>query len=292
MSAVTVDSSGQNSVPPLRYYEMDWEQRLGFTSMGGMTSNAWLSGLAALVLTVLVYVIAFFVPPNFFSRMLLDRGPTQHAAVFFGFWCMVILLVKQSKLKLQQRALQYTVVPSEHHFVLSSQTADQVITMIHANASDPERFLVYNRILTAISNLKNLGRVSDVDEILNSLGARDESAHETSFGLINGFLWAIPVLGFIGTVLGLSQSISNFSGLLESQTEISGIVDSLKDVTSGLSTAFETTLLALVIALVIQLWMTAQKTAEERFLDSCNDYCMQQIVSRIKILPYEQSREV
>jgi len=164
--------------------------------------------------------------------------------------------------------------------------------MIHANASDPERFLVYNRILTAISNLKNLGRVSDVDEILNSLGARDESAHETSFGLINGFLWAIPVLGFIGTVLGLSQSISNFSSLLESQSEISGIVDSLKDVTSGLSTAFETTLLALVIALVIQLWMTVQKTAEERFLDSCNDYCMRQIVSRIKILPYEQSREV
>lgn len=54
MNSVTVESSGQNSVPPLRYYEMDWEQRLGFTSMGGMTSNPWLSGLAALVFTVLV----------------------------------------------------------------------------------------------------------------------------------------------------------------------------------------------------------------------------------------------
>ncbi len=54
---------------------------------------------------------------------------------------------------------------------------------------------------------------------------------------------------------------------------MSAIVESLKKVTGGLSTAFETTLLALLIALVVQLWMNAQKGAEEQFLDDCNDYC-------------------
>jgi hypothetical protein len=38
--------------------------------------------------------------------------------------------------------------------------------------------------------------------------------------------------------------------------------------------------------------MTIQKTNEEQFLDDCSDYCMRQIVSRIKILPYEQHREI
>jgi hypothetical protein len=37
--------------------------------------------------------------------------------------------------------------------------------------------------------------------------------------------------------------------------------------------------------------MTFQKTREEKFLDDCSDYCMNQIVSRIRILPYEQTRE-
>lgn len=281
-----------NVSQPLRYYAMDIEQRLGFSSRGGTACNAWLTFLLALVLTIIVYVVAILIPPNYFTAMLLDRGYTQHAAVFFGFWCAAILVLKRSKLRLQRKALDYSAIPNEHQFVLSSQTADQVVAQIHANAADPERFLVYNRILTAISNLKNLGRVSDVDDILNSLGERDESAHETSFGLINGFLWAIPVLGFIGTVLGLSQSIANFSGVLEKESEISAIVESLKKVTGGLSTAFETTLLALLIALVVQLWMNAQKGAEEQFLDDCNDYCLKQIVSRIKILPYEQSREI
>jgi hypothetical protein len=40
------------------------------------------------------------------------------------------------------------------------------------------------------------------------------------------------------------------------------------------------------------LWMTVQKAAEQRFLDDCSEYCLKQVVSRIKILPFEQSREV
>lgn len=277
--------------PPLNFFEMDLERRFGFSATGGTYANPWFSGLVALVLSVLFYAIVMALPSSYYTDLFVKRGPTQHAAVFFGFWCAVILVVKRSKLRLQRRALTYDAIPSTHHFVLSSQTADQVVYKLHENASDPERFLVYHRILIAISNLKNLGRVSDVDDMLRSIADRDESAHETSFGLLNGFLWAIPVLGFIGTVLGLGQSIASFSSLLSSQSDMSGIVASLKQVTAGLSTAFDTTLLALVIALVLQLWMTLQKSNEERFLDDCSDYCMRQIVSRIKILPYEQARE-
>lgn len=285
------NASGAPRKPPLNFYAMDLERRFGFAATGGTYANPWFSGLVALVLTILFYAIVMALPSSYYTDMFTMRGPTQHAAVFFGFWCAAILVVKHSKLRLQRRALALDAIPSTHQFVLSSQTADQVVLKLHENAADPERFVVYHRILIAISNLKNLGRVSDVDDMLRSIAERDESSHETSFGLLNGFLWAIPVLGFIGTVLGLGQSIASFSGLLSSQSDMSGIVASLKLVTAGLSTAFDTTLLALVIALVLQLWMTWQKSNEERFLDDCSDYCMRQIVSRIRILPFEQSRE-
>ena len=155
-------NESDNKNAPLRYYAMDIENRLGVSSSTGTSCNTWLSGLMALVLTVVVYALVSMMPVNFFSLMLLERGPTQHAAIFFGFWCAVILIVKSSKLRLQRRALDYASIPSDHQFVLSSQTADQVVAQIYTNAEDPERFLVYSRILTAISNLKNLeiGRAS------------------------------------------------------------------------------------------------------------------------------------
>lgn len=38
---------------------------------------------------------------------------------------------------------------------------------------------------------------------------------ETSYALVQGFVWAIPVLGFIGTVVGLSQAIGGFTAVLQ-----------------------------------------------------------------------------
>ncbi|WP_231604569.1 MotA/TolQ/ExbB proton channel family protein [Crateriforma conspicua] len=251
-----------------------------------------MAGVVALALTTIFYACLFPFHDYAIRAVFMDRGPTQYVTVLLGFWCVVSLLVKGNKLRVQRKALRYQVVPENHDFVLSSQTADQLIRNIHAIADLPEKFIVYNRILIAVANLKNLGRVSDVDDILRSIGERDESSQQTSFGTLAGFIWAIPVLGFIGTVLGLAQAIGRFSGLLDSQSDVSSIVSSLKDVTGGLSTAFETTLVALVIALLVQLWITAQRKAEEEFLDDCHEYCLKQIVSRIRILPYEQQRDL
>jgi biopolymer transport protein ExbB/TolQ len=140
----------------------------------------------------------------------------------------------------------------------------------------------------ALGNLKNLGRVSDVDDIFRSQADHEETSMETSYSLLRGFVWAIPVLGFIGTVIGLSQAVGGFGSVLGSATEISEISGSLKSVTAGLATAFETTLEALVAALIIQLLMTFLKKSEEEFLESCTDYCIRRVVSRLRTMPYEK----
>ncbi len=126
------------------------------------------------------------VPRTYYSAIFLDRAQhsTQPFFSAFGAWSCWWLTTKA---KLQRRALAYDAIPNAHNFVLSSQTADQVVSKLHENAADPERFIVYNRILIAISNLKNLGRVSDVDDMLRSISDRDESASETSFGLLKDF---------------------------------------------------------------------------------------------------------
>jgi biopolymer transport protein ExbB/TolQ len=133
-----------------------------------------------------------------------------------------------------------------------------------------------------------LGRVGDVGEILKAQAESDEGASETSYSLVSGFIWAIPVLGFIGTVLGLSDAIGHFSTVLQQADDISQIKGSLQNVTSGLSTAFETTLVALVAALAIQLWLTFLKKSEQEFLDACSDYCTTQIVNHLRIMPFER----
>jgi biopolymer transport protein ExbB/TolQ len=139
--------------------------------------------------------------------------------------------------------------------------------------------------------LRNLGQVTDVDEILRSQAEQDESTMQTSYSLLQAFIWAIPVLGFIGTVLGLSEAIGAFGEVLGGASDVSQLASALRGVTAGLSTAFETTLQALVAALFIQLILTLLRKSEEEFLDSCAEYCTRNVVGKLRVMPFEHATD-
>lgn len=269
-------------------FELSWarsdiEQRLGFSGKRFTQVNGLLSSILGAGATVAFYVCLLPYPDSRFAQMFTQRGITPYPIVFFGMWSFFILLIKWRKLRLQRRALQCSILPDTPNFVLSPKTVDKVLNEIVLTADSPKQFVLFNRILISLSNLRNIGRISDVDDILRRQASQDESMVETSYSLINGFVWAIPVLGFIGTVLGLSQAIGSFGGVLSDAGSIEQLTPALRQVTAGLATAFETTLIALVAALAIQLALTAMKKAEEEFLDSCSEYCTVHIVGRLRM---------
>ncbi len=287
---VTSSGDDRSSVgTPLPWAKLDVEQRLGFRGQRFTRVNNFLSFLIGLFLTIAFYglLTTSVLRDTTLEAMFTRRGPTQYFTSLFFFWSAAILVLKYFKLRLQRRALAFDVVPAHHDFVLSPDTASDVMERIHATTDEPRHFILYNRILIAVGNLRNLGRVADVDDILRSQAEQDLSSMDTSYSLVRGFVWAIPVLGFIGTVLGLSQAVGGFGEVLTTAKEISDISSSLKSVTAGLATAFETTLVALVAAMIIQLTMTFLKKSEEEFLEACSEYCLRRVVSRLRIMPYE-----
>jgi len=284
-------SSAELTLPILSWAQQDIEQRLGFHGGRFTRVNSLLTGLIGLALTAAFFGVLAAFPEITWAPMFTQRGPTQYATLFFAFWSLAILAFKGRKFAVQKRATAIEVVPTQTDFVLSSATVDQVMQRIYGAVDDPKQFILFNRIVIALSNLRNLGRISDVDDMLRSQAEQDEAVMETSYSLVQGFVWAIPVLGFIGTVLGLSDAIGSFTNVLGSAKELSEISNSLRGVTGGLSTAFDTTLVALVAALSIQLWMTNCKKKEEELLDECAEYCTRKVVGKLKIMPFEQEGE-
>jgi biopolymer transport protein ExbB/TolQ len=177
------------------------------------------------------------------------------------------------------------VIPTEPGFVISTATVDRVLDRISDAVDDPRNFILFNRLVIALANLRNLGRVADLDDVIQAQAAQDEAAVETSYSLLQGFVWAIPVLGFIGTVLGLSEAIGQFSGVLGSAKDVSQISSALKGVTAGLATAFDTTLVALVAALIVQLLITIMRKHEQEFLDVAMEFALRHVVGRLRVTP-------
>jgi biopolymer transport protein ExbB/TolQ len=279
---------------PLSWSRLDIEQRIGFRGGRYTQPSLLLSGLIGAAATVAFY--AALIPlynAGFIhaAAMFTNNGIGQYATCLLTAWSLAMLLLKWFKLRLQRRALAFIVVPTDHDFVLSSANVDQVTRRIYATVDDPKQFVLFNRIMIALSNLRNLGRVTDVDDILRSQADSDESSMYSTYSMLEGFVWAIPVLGFIGTVLGLSEAIGGFSKVIAQASDIGQLADALRGVTAGLSKAFETTLVALVAALIIQLLLTYLRKSEEDFLDACGEYCMRHLVSKLRIMPFEQEAD-
>ena len=117
---------------------------MGVAAGRGTAVNTGFAGIVALLLTALLFLGIYSLPDSHVRAMFMDRGPTQYFSVYFGVWCAVILVIKRSKLAIQRRSLEHAVIPENHEFVLTSQTADHVIRTVHAIADDPQRFIVFN----------------------------------------------------------------------------------------------------------------------------------------------------
>lgn len=273
--------------------ELDWhlgdiEQRCGFRGGKFTDVNLWFAFLVTALLTGVFFIGLCHVPQNIRNHpviaIILARGWTPYAMVGLFTLAMVILFVKWRKLAFQRRAFKIELIPVGASFALTQETALDVLKTLNDAVDDPKRFVLFNRIERALLNLKNVGNVSDVSEMLRVSAENDENHVDSSYGLLSGVVWVIPILGFIGTVLGLSGAIGGFGAVLSSEATVSSLKESLAPVTGNLSVAFDTTFLALVFAMVVQMTMTFLRRQEDLFLDACRDYAHGNIISRLRFV--------
>lgn len=266
----------------LSWASSDIERKFWFPGSRHTHVNGFLSFLLGLLCSGAFYAAVLHGPDNRFAEIWLQRGWIPYAICGFFFWGLMTLFIKWRKLSLQKRALAMDIVPQDPGFILSPLSSDQILQNLYKQVHDPERFVLFSRIMRALSNLRNLGRVSDVETIFSSQSENDQNILDTSYITLRGFVWAMPVLGFIGTVQGLSMAIGKFGSVLAAGGEMSTLRETLREVVFGLSIAFDTTFLGLLCTLVLQLLLTFFRRKEEEFVDDCDNYCHRNVVSRLR----------
>src|SRR5262249_49927845 len=94
-----------------------------------------------------------------------------------------------------------------------------------------------------------------------------------SMGTVHYLVWALPALGFLGTVRGLSGSLGT-AGQIDEQSFIA-------QVSAHLKVAFDCTLVALVLSLVVMFLLHSIQRDEEALVIDCRQYCQENLVNRL-----------
>ena len=151
--------------------------------------------------------------------------------------------------------------------------------------------IIFRRVRRTLRHLKAIPKKEEITSILNYQAEIDHNRMQSSYALLNVFIWAIPILGFIGTVFGIGQSIGEFSDFIRSTNSTdmnTQIRSALGGVTSGLSVAFSTTFIALVGVVPIMMLASSLRKREEDLLLSVEEYCLEDLLPNLHLRPGDE----
>ncbi|WP_269524828.1 MotA/TolQ/ExbB proton channel family protein [Coraliomargarita parva] len=271
----------------LVFEEQELEARLGFQPGKYTNPNKTLAFLIAGVLWFAFYTALHFLPPEIRSHRLVsiftERGSIQYITSYAFLWGLILVWLKSRKAEVQSSALRILLNKNFGCYRFAPDNAEQWHTWVNRLADKPQKYMLLNRLRVAFASLANMRDPGGLPEILNHHAESDELQIESSYSLIQTLLYAIPVLGFIGTVLGLGNAIGGFGHTLSAGTEnLNGLIESLQAVAGGLSVAFDTTLLALIASLILQIYTSFERAQESAFLEDCNFFIQNEFYPNLR----------
>ncbi|MHC8440927.1 MAG: MotA/TolQ/ExbB proton channel family protein [Candidatus Eutrophobiaceae bacterium] len=120
------------------------------------------------------------------------------------------------------------------------------------------------------TNVQNLSDA--VESSLNTLSVR----YDTENNMIRYLIWAIPSVGFIGTVRGIGEALSLADQALAG--DISGM-------TNSLGVAFNSTLVALCISIILMLLYHQLQRLQDTEILATQQYCEKHLLGRVWRMP-------
>ena len=189
-----------------------------------------------------------------------ERGPTQVITLVMGGMLLAYLINKWRKLNREQKS--YLAFDLKIHQLIRSGDIDLI-----SSQAERSRALVGKRLLRLLGVWNNTGSSFQLERAADSDVELYELSMTSSFSLPKVLLWAIPLRGFIGTVIGMSQAVGSFDSVLSNADNVDGLKNGLVKVTGGLGTAFDTTYLALILSVEFAFPLNVLERIEDRLLN-------------------------
>lgn len=208
---------------------------------------------------------------------LLHRGWTPYAAVFLTLWSLAILALKAIRTRRRRAALEFQLIPTEID-VAAEGGVKAVIERFRRADLGKSSALLKRRIIRALDRYQVSGSIQGVVEVLEAESDADYEEYQSSYTLVRAFLWTIPILGFIGTVVGVGKAVGGFGSFLAEAQEIEQVKQALGGVTANLGLAFDTTLVALVLSVLVMITLSGVERMEGNLLQAYDDYGREQVV--------------
>jgi biopolymer transport protein ExbB/TolQ len=203
------------------------------------------------------------------ARLLL--GPEQVACYCCFTWGLLIFFRRYREMQRQRRAFRLGMLPTDEGARILQEDARPLQRALDQITQTNGPFILANMIRAGLAKFALSRSSQDVRETLRTQAEVDLGRLVSSMATLNYLAWAIPAVGFFGTVRGLAGSMT----LAEQGGR------QLSIATQHLTVAFDCTLVALALSLVVMFLIHTLQREEESLMFDCQQYCLEHLVNRL-----------
>ena len=235
------------------------------------------SAIAAVIVAI-AYGILIPFRGSAIGTLLYERGFTQILVMILAAMVIATTVLKFLKLKPEYRSL--TKLWIAEHIPLENPGAPEVLNLQERLAADGS--LIATRCSRVLNAYIKTGDRNKATEFALDDSSFYQTASESSYSVPRILVWAIPLLGFIGTVVGISKAVNGFSGFLQDAGDVEQIKAGIGTVTGGLAVAFDTTLLALFLSVLVMIPLVLIERYESRLLLRIDIFINDKLLPRLR----------
>ena len=206
------------------------------------------------------------------SVFILIRDYEQEACFILMFWALAIMAYKGVVTIRQRALLQQDLIPLAEGVRILPEDTREISRRIQALPIQQRNALLPKALLAALHRFSITRNIQDSAGATHAYCTAEAERLDSDLSMIRYIAWAIPSVGFIGTVRGIGQALGQAHKAIEGD---------IFDVTTSLGVAFNSTLIALLISIVLMFLLHQLQSLQEHYVLDTEAYCEENLTRHL-----------
>jgi biopolymer transport protein ExbB/TolQ len=199
----------------------------------------------------------------------------QELCVTLCMWSLLLLGRQWQETRKARKLLDREYVKIADSQVVLPEDARVYSRPLEALPKDEQMSFLPRLLMVAYNRFGATRSVQDAAEAVRDECEFETASMDTKLSMVRFTAWAIPAVGFVGTVRGIGAALQEAQGAMGG--DISGV-------TMGLGITFNATLTALVACIIVMFWMHQLQQFQDRLVLDCRTYVDRQLLRKLRVV--------
>jgi biopolymer transport protein ExbB/TolQ len=215
--------------------------------------------------------------PNYVPKRYVEvivKDPEQEVCFILAFWAFSIMGYKAFELRRGQKLLEMDLLRLPEGMKILPEDSRDYARQVEALPEEMRHELLPRALLSGLHRFGSTRNIQDVSSAIHDTCELEFGRLDAELSMVRYVAWAIPAIGFVGTVRGIGESLQQAHKAVEG--DVSGVV-------AGLGVSFNSTLVALALSILVMFLLHQIQLRQERAVLDTEEFLDTNVIRQMMV---------